>query len=1120
MCILGSFQRFLFSFFLLFITNIFSETIAQQPVDWVDGRGGEIATLAELRWLSETWHAWNENWILTANIDASDTRNWNVITRDSLNGADTVSYLDTLGFNPIGDGQHFTGTFDGNGYHISNLYIHRIDDNMVGLFGNLDGDLRNIDVRNADIKGRLYVGNVVGIVWDNGGIVNSRADGKVAGINHSVGGFAGANYGSILSSNVEAEVIGGKWSTGGFVGSLHKAGTIKHCYSNSNVIGVNEVGGFIGGVYSEPQGIQAQGVQTQNFALGTVKGDSAVGGFVGHHLGSITNSFTLANVEARTHAGGFVGQHGGYTKNSYAANTVQAASFGAAFAGRIYSNEPPQSTYYHHMESNYFDHSINKLNATGNGGLGPVYLKGLSSEEFSDYNSFEEWSFDSIWYIDSLPYDTISRPYFKSEFDLFTVHLAKWTDNGSIVGDTLQTISSGQSSKRATAIPDSGYSFVGWVDSAQNVISQDSSILIDPVISDTTLFAKFAELANDNSYLVSVYGADQNELFSVNHYRVDHGDDTDTIKAFPSEGFHLFAWTISKTGEVISTENSFVIKNVQKAYSIQAVFERNIYNVVFESMGNGAISGESEQEVRYAYNSDSVVAVPYSGYHFSGWYVGNQRVSLENPLVLNHVTSDSTLRAFFTENTYSVHLHAGSNGGLEGSAFQRVDHFDSTTSVTALPDSNYNFIAWVNTSGDTVSRDNPLVLKNLTSDTSVTAIFIPHQFRLKLQTDEHGELEGESTQLVPYLTSSKPVTARPNPRYHFVSWQNEEGDVISENNPIVINSMVSDSALTAVFAVNTYEVNFVADSNGVVFGKSPQIINENNSAEAVLALPDKGYTFSGWYDQHNAMYSNDNPLVVDDVIRDGKFIAQFSLKKTYTLHYRADDGGSVVGDTLQYVEDTSDAKSVVAIPHEGYHFLVWINKSDVVVSEVQDYKAVNVVADDSFTAIFEVNEYTIDYEVVGGGTIIGADLDALTHGDSLKVIFTPEFNHDLDSVFINGEKQVTMKSPISNEYYLDLVTSEDILIEAYFSLLVQAPLSSDLLEEVVINPIWGRGALEIRSANNAMLTLIDTQGRVLQQGEIQSSSPWVLSNNVTGSGMFFLHFSDGKQVFVKSVWLP
>ncbi len=82
----------------------------------------------------------NGEYELTQDIDASDTINWN-------NGA---------GFSPIGSWYNpFIGVFDGKGYKIRNLYINRVGEYDVGLFGYVGsgGEVRNLGLENVQVLG-------------------------------------------------------------------------------------------------------------------------------------------------------------------------------------------------------------------------------------------------------------------------------------------------------------------------------------------------------------------------------------------------------------------------------------------------------------------------------------------------------------------------------------------------------------------------------------------------------------------------------------------------------------------------------------------------------------------------------------------------------------------------------------------------------------------------------------------------------------------------------------------------------------------------------------------------------------------------------------------------------
>ena len=79
------------------------------------GNPRQVSTLDHLLWISTTSSSWGDDFIQTADIDASATSTWN-------SGA---------GFSPIGnDATHFTGSYDGGGHTLANLYLNRTSRKM------------------------------------------------------------------------------------------------------------------------------------------------------------------------------------------------------------------------------------------------------------------------------------------------------------------------------------------------------------------------------------------------------------------------------------------------------------------------------------------------------------------------------------------------------------------------------------------------------------------------------------------------------------------------------------------------------------------------------------------------------------------------------------------------------------------------------------------------------------------------------------------------------------------------------------------------------------------------------------------------------------------------------
>jgi len=193
---------------------------------------------------------------------------------------DLSSHAEGEGWVPIGNFHRnrntFSGTFDGGGFTIRNLFIDRPDAGNQGLFGHIyNGRIENLLLYDVNIKGNNSVGGVVGIVLDNSSVVNSYSSGVVSG-NHFVGGVVGwvSNNSSVIHSHSSGTVSGTR-EIGGVVGTVTDNSSVANSFSIGAVSGT---GSSVGGVV----GILANSSVTNNAALNPrVNGSSPTNRVVG-----------------------------------------------------------------------------------------------------------------------------------------------------------------------------------------------------------------------------------------------------------------------------------------------------------------------------------------------------------------------------------------------------------------------------------------------------------------------------------------------------------------------------------------------------------------------------------------------------------------------------------------------------------------------------------------------------------------------------------------------------------------------------------------------------------------------------------------------------------------------
>jgi len=204
------------------------------------------------------------------------------------------------GWHPIvGDRRYFTGTFDGQGYEIRDLFINLPGIGFVGLFSIVDdgGRVENIGVVNANVTSTAYTGGLVGA--NRGTVSNSYFTGSVTGDEGSswVGGLVGFNEEGTVSNSYSTGSITGYYGVGGLLGG--NVGAVSNSYSTGNVTGEEGVGGLMGA---------NSGTVSNSYSTGGVSGNSSVGGLMGHSEGTVSNSFWDRETSGQTTSAGGTGK--------------------------------------------------------------------------------------------------------------------------------------------------------------------------------------------------------------------------------------------------------------------------------------------------------------------------------------------------------------------------------------------------------------------------------------------------------------------------------------------------------------------------------------------------------------------------------------------------------------------------------------------------------------------------------------------------------------------------------------------------------------------------------------------------------------------------------------------
>ena len=220
-----------------------------------------ITTAQQLKQLADEVNAGDsksgKTVLLMNDIDLSVYPNWSPIGTLKPNTSQ-VSYP-------------FSGVFDGQNHTISNLTCTSNTNGYAGLFGNFDGTVQNLILRDAQIT---VEGQAAAVVCENykGQVLNCAMIGGSVKGKSVAGGVVCYNRGTVENCYATGDVTslsGGRICyAGGVVGYNYMEGTVQSCYAAGRVESEEHAGGAVGGNYGTVQNCVAlgQSVSTQGNA--------------------------------------------------------------------------------------------------------------------------------------------------------------------------------------------------------------------------------------------------------------------------------------------------------------------------------------------------------------------------------------------------------------------------------------------------------------------------------------------------------------------------------------------------------------------------------------------------------------------------------------------------------------------------------------------------------------------------------------------------------------------------------------------------------------------------------------------------------------------------------------
>jgi outer membrane protein assembly factor BamB len=357
---------------------------------------------------------------------------------------------------------------------------------------------------------------------------------------------------------------------------------------------------------------------------------------------------------------------------------------------------------------------------------------------------------------------------------------------------------------------------------------------------------------NGRVYLIAYTGGGENHLFAYDANGTKAWDSNVSNPPFTIPSVVDSSLLLSDAGDLYFgcfDQNLYSLSlGLAPANSGWPMFRRNStrngdwpsFSLTLQSSptAGGSTTGQGQF---YEGSLTTITSTPNTGYSFSEWT--GDGVTDPNALSTAVVmTSARNITASFSLNSYSLFVHAGTGGDINGSG--TFTH-GSSPIISAIPNSEYTFAGWTGEGVNDPSASTTTV--SMTETRSVSASFTLRKedfFLLKLSTNPStaGIVRINSAGYEEFPKDSIiSISAIPSEGYSFERWSGE--GIAEPNSQDTTVWMTKDKNITAIFSLNSYLLSLSSNTRGSLTYSGSLL---HGSYATIIATPNSGYSFLSW----------------------------------------------------------------------------------------------------------------------------------------------------------------------------------------------------------------------------------------------------------------------------------
>ena len=499
--------------------------------------------------------------------------------------------------------------------------------------------------------------------------------------------------------------------------------------------------------------------------------------------------------------------------------------------------------------------------------------------------------------------------------------------------------------------------------------------------------------------------------------KVEEGKST-TLTATPNTGFTFLGFFANETDTTPlngAGTYTYTVSNVKAAQTFYAKWQANSYTLTV--LNSDDTRGTITYEEKESYLTGEVItltAEPETGSQFNGWWLGDTEcISTDEVFEYSMYGANTTITGRFGIKKCTIELVANIEEAvdeltiytdLNGEKFNEPAIADYGTDVNIYinaANAGYSFLGFYEYREDGDYSTSTLLDADYhftaTDSIKYLAYFEANNYDLFVEENidaagsyigvykeaEYTEDDIEGGFSVVYKTSIT-LTATAEDGYTFIGWysdENFENQITTDATYTYAMNVAGDNYIYAKYVANDIKINFATPENGTINVESG--VYAYNSSIDLIATPNNGYIFDGWYIGENKISSDSEYTYLVDVTLETTITAKF-VKGVYNIdsYINLEGLDEDVYDEFYSLNDNDyeylSQVTLTAKTMPGYTFVGWYFGE---IAEGDDYSTNELISNElicSFemfgenkivTACYERNVYRITYTKGAGESI-------------------------------------------------------------------------------------------------------------------------------------------------------